>query len=190
MSDPAQVTTLLRRITAGDSSAASEVVPLIYDELRRLAMHFMARERTDHTLQPTALVHEAYLRLVDQREADWQNRAHFFGAAAQVMRRILIDWARARLTEKRGGNAPRSSLDESLTFSVDRPETLVRLDEALQRLAKLSERQSRVVELRFFAGLNVDEAAEVLGTSPKTVKRDWSVARAWLHRELCGESSA
>jgi len=186
MSEAAQVTALLGKLTAGDAGAAAEVIPLIYEDLRRLASHYMARERPGHTLQTTALVHEAYLRLVDQRQATWRNRAHFYGAAAQVMRRILVDHARARSAEKRGGDAPHLSLEEALTFSDDQSEELVRLDEALGRLAKLDDRQSRVVELRFFAGLSVEEAAEAMGISPKTVKRDWSVARAWLHRELLG----
>jgi RNA polymerase sigma factor (TIGR02999 family) len=174
----------LGRLTAGDSAAAAEVVPFIYGELRRLATHYMAHERPHHTLQTTALVHEAYLRLVDQRQACWRNRAHFYGAAAQVMRRILVDHARARQAEKRGGDAEHLSLDEALTFSDSQSQELVRLDEALARLAKLDPRQSRVIELRFFAGLSVEETAEVMRISPKTVKRDWSVARAWLHREL------
>ncbi len=186
MREAGQVTALLGKLTAGDTSAAAEVVPLIYEELRRLAAHYMARERPGHTLQTTALVHEAYLRLVDQRQASWRNRAHFYGAAAQVMRRILVDRARARQAEKRGGDAPHLSLDEALTFSDEQAEELVRLDEALARLAQIDPRQSRVIELRFFAGLGVEEAAEAMGISPKTVKRDWSVARAWLHRELRG----
>ena len=186
MSEAAQVTALLGRLTAGDSSAAAEVVPLIYEELRRLAAHYMARERPEHTLQTTALVHEAYLRLVDHRQATWRNRAHFFGAAAQVMRRILVDHARARQAGKRRGDAPHLSLDETPALSGEPSDELVRLDEALSRLEKMDPRQSRVIELRFFAGLNVEETAEVMGISPKTVKRDWSVARAWLHRELRG----
>ncbi len=184
MSEATEVTALLNKLTAGDSGAASRVVPLIYEELRRLAAHYMAGERPGHTLQTTALVHEAYLRLVDQRQATWQNRTHFYGAAATVMRRILVDHARARLSEKRGGHAPHLALDEALDFCDDQSEELVRLDEALARLARMAPRQSRVIELRFFAGLNVEETAEVMGLSPKTVKRDWSSARAWLHREL------
>jgi len=190
MSKAAAVTALLRRLTAGDSEAAAEVIPVIYEELRRLAAHYMVRERSDHTLQTTALVHEAYLRLVDQQKSTWQNRAHFYGAAAQVMRRILVDHARARRAEKRGGDAPHLSLDEALVFSAGQSDELVRLDDALGRLAKLDPRQSRVIELRFFAGLNVEEAAEVMGIAPKTVKRDWSAARAWLHRELRGRTGA
>jgi len=180
------VTDLLTKFTTGDSAAADEVIPLVYEELRRLAAHYMAREQPGHALQTTALVHEAYLRLVDQRQSNWRNRAHFYGAAAQVMRRILVDHARARQAEKRGGDAEHLTLDEALTFSDSQSEELVRLDEALARLARLDARQSRVIELRFFAGLSVEETAEVIGVSPKTVKRDWSVARAWLHRELRG----
>lgn len=188
MSEAGQLTRLLRRLTAGDSEAAAEVVPLIYQELRRLAAHYMAGERPNHLLRTTALVHEAYLRLVDQRRSNWRNRAHFYGAAAQVMRRILVDDARARQARKRGGNTPPLSLDEAPTFAGAQSQELVLLDEALARLAELNARQSRVVELRFFAGLTVEETAEVMGISAKTVKRDWSVARAWLHRELRGTS--
>lgn len=186
MSGSAQLTALLKRLSTGDSGAATEVIPLIYQELRRLAAHYMAQERSNHMLRTTALVHEAYLRLVDQRQANWKNRAHFYGAAAQVMRRILVDHARARHAEKRGGGAPRLSLDEVATFSEEQSHELVLLDEALARLATMNARQSRIIELRFFAGLTVEETAEVIGISPKTVKRDWSVARAWLHRELRG----
>ena len=188
MSEAVQVTVLLGRLTAGDPTAAREVVPLIYEELRRLAKHYMAQERPGHTLQTTALVHEAYLRLVDQRQASWRNRAHFFGAAAQVMRRILVDHARARLTQKRGKDAPHLTLDESLTFCDEQSEELIRLDEALAQLARMDPRQSHIIELRFFAGLSIEETAEVVGISPKTVKRDWMVARAWLRREIRGRT--
>lgn len=184
MSEAGQLTRLLRRLTAGDSDAAAEVVPLIYQELRRLAAHYMAGERPNHLLRTTALVHEAYLRLVDQRGSNWRNRAHFYGAAAQVMRRILVDDARTRQARKRGGHTPPLSLDEASTFAGAQSQELVLLDEALARLAELNARQSRVVELRFFAGLTVEETAEVMGISAKTVKREWSVARAWLYREL------
>jgi RNA polymerase sigma factor (TIGR02999 family) len=144
----------------------------------------MRRDRTDHTLQATALVHEAYLKLVEQRSANWQSRAHFFGVAAQVMRRILIDHARGHLRQKRGGEFEKVVLDEGLVSSPEQSAELLAVDEALERLAKLDERQARVVELRFFGGLSVEEAAAVLGISPKTVKRDWSMAKAWLHAEL------
>jgi RNA polymerase sigma-70 factor, ECF subfamily len=162
-------------------------MPLMYDELRRLAATYMQRERTDHTLQPTALVHEAYLRLIEQRETTWKNRAHFFGVAAQLMRRILVDHARSRLRDKRGGELQKVSLDEGLVFSTDRSAELVELDGALSRLEKLDARQCRVVELRFFGGLTVDEAAEALQTSPRTVEREWNFAKAWLYLELHGE---
>ncbi len=184
------MTELLRKATSGDSNAAAEVIPIIYEELHDLASHFMARERPDHTLQTTALVHEAYQRLVDQRQSNWQNQIHFYGAAAKVMRRILVDHARARQAEKRGGDARHLTLDESLTYSAEHSKDLIRLDEALTRLARLNARQTSVIEFRFFAGLNVEETAEVMGISPKTVKRDWSVARAWLHRELRGRTEA
>jgi RNA polymerase sigma-70 factor (ECF subfamily) len=178
------VTGLLHKIADGDAEAAAELVPLIYDELHRLAAHFMARERPDHTLQTTALVHEAYLRLVQQRYDTWNNRAHFYGAAAGIMRRILVDHARARHTAKRGGRAHHVPLEDAAGLVGDQPDGLLRFDAALTRLAQRSPRQARVVELRFFAGLDVDETAEALVVSPKTVKRDWSVARAWLLREL------
>jgi RNA polymerase sigma factor (TIGR02999 family) len=189
MSDSAEVTALLRKATAGDADAAAEIVPLIYEELRRLAAHYMARERPGHTLQTTALVHEAFRRLVDLRQSNWQSRTHFYGAAANVMRRVLVDHARARQAEKRGGDVEHLPLDESLAYSEAQSQELVQLDEALTRLARLNVRQTKVIELRFFAGLNVDETAEVMGISPKTVKRDWSVARAWLHREIRGGNS-
>lgn len=180
----AQVTVLLCAISRGDAEAASRLVPLVYRELRRLAASYMRRERPDHTLQPTALVHEAYLKLVEQRAVNWQNRAHFFGVAAQLMRRILIDHARGHLRQKRGGEIQKVSLDEALAFSDQQAEEVLALDESLQRLARLDPRQARVVEMRFFAGLNVEEVAEVLQLSPKTIKRDWSVAKAWLYADL------
>jgi RNA polymerase sigma-70 factor, ECF subfamily len=184
LDDIQDVTGLLHKVAKGDADAAAELVPLIYDELRRLAAHFMARERQDHTLQTTALVHEAYVHLVEQRNATWNNRAHFYGAAAGIMRRILVDHARARLTAKRGGSAHHVPLEDAAAVAGDDPEELLRLDAALTRLGERSPRQVRVVELRFFVGLDVEEAAEALAVSPKTVKRDWSVARAWLLREL------
>jgi RNA polymerase sigma-70 factor (ECF subfamily) len=181
------VTTLLSRLAEGDRSVVPRLMPLMYDELRRLAATYMQRERTDHTLQPTALVHEAYLRLIEQRETTWKNRAHFFGVAAQLMRRILVDHARSRLRDKRGGELQKVSLDEGLVFSTDGSAELVELDGALSRLEKLDARQCRVVELRFFGGLTVDEAAEALQISPRTVEREWNFAKAWLYLELHGE---
>jgi len=180
-----EVTRLLGELRAGNPEAASKLIPLVYKELHRLAGYYMRRERPNHTLQTTALVHEAYLRLVEQQEINWQSRAQFMGVAAQTMRRILVDYARAHQTDKRGGREAKVSLEEKLVlFSPERSQELVALDEALTRLAPMAPRQSRIIELRFFGGLTVEETAEVLRIAPKTVKRDWSVARAWLHREL------
>jgi RNA polymerase sigma factor (TIGR02999 family) len=184
MSESQEVTMLLSALTKGDPNAASKLMPLIYDELRRLAGSYMRREREDHTLQATALVHEAYLKLVEQRSVNWQNRAHFFGVAAQLMRRILVDHARGHLRQKRGGENQKVSLDEALVFAETQADELVAVDDSLNQLAKIDPRQARVVELRFFAGLNVDEAADVLGVSAKTIKREWSVAKAWLYADL------
>jgi RNA polymerase sigma factor (TIGR02999 family) len=178
------VTQLLAELQDGRSDAASQLMPLVYDELHRLAGRQMRRERSDHTLQATALVHEAYLRLVNQPQRTWQNRAHFIAVAAQVMRRLLVDYARARRTSKRGSEPQRVPLEQEPLITEEQSEEVVSLDEALERLAQLDERQSRIVELRFFGGLTVDETAEVLCISSKTVKRDWTLARAWLHREV------
>jgi len=178
------VTALLSELTRGNQAAAEKLIPLIYGELKRLARNYMRRERPDHTLQTTALVHEAYLKLVGQQAANWQNRSHFFGVAASLMRRILIDHARGHLREKRGAGKRTLPLEEALIFSRERSEELVRLDDALERLASIDPRQSRIVELRFFGGLSVQETSEFLGVSPNTVKRDWVVAKAWLHSEL------
>jgi RNA polymerase sigma-70 factor, ECF subfamily len=186
MADPAHedVTVLLGQLAVGNEGAASKLMPLVYGELRRLAKGYMRRERSDHTLQPTALVHEAYLKLVEQRATDWQGRAHFFAIAAQMMRRILIDHARGHLRDKRGAGEKPVQLDEALVFAPEQSVELLKLDESLQRLAQFDARQSKIVELRFFGGLTVEQTAEVLGISPKTVKRDWSVAKAWLHGDL------
>jgi RNA polymerase sigma-70 factor, ECF subfamily len=181
---PGDITQLLTKMTSGDHQAGSALVPLVYDELRRLARRYMRHERPDHTLQGTALVHEAYLRLIDQREITWQNRAHFFGVAAQVMRRILVDHARAKLAHKRGGAQQKISLDVAVAFTPEQSEQLLALNEALKRLSHLDPRQDRIVELKFFGGLTDEEVAVVLGISTRTVKRDWSVAKAWLFREL------
>jgi RNA polymerase sigma-70 factor, ECF subfamily len=178
------VTLLLSELATGNQAAEEKLLPLVYNELKRLARSYMRKERQDHTLQTTALVHEAYLKLVKQQDVNWQGRSHFFGIAAQLMRRILIDHARSRLREKRGGHQEAVTLDQALVFSPERSEELLKLDEALERLSQLDVRQGRIVELRFFAGLTVDETAECLRISPKTVKRDWSVAKAWLHAEL------
>ncbi len=184
MSENPDVTLLLSALTRGDEGAASKLIPAVYDELRRLAGSYMRRERVDHTLQATALVHEAYLKLVEQRSVNWQSRAHFFGVAAQLMRRILIDHARGHSRQKRGGDEQKVSLDEALIFSEQQADELLAVDDSLNQLAKIDPRQAKVVEMRFFGGLSIEEAAEVLGVSPKTVKRDWSVAKAWLYADL------
>jgi RNA polymerase sigma-70 factor (ECF subfamily) len=178
------VTALLGQLAKGNDAAASKLIPIVYNELRRLAAGYMRHEREDHTLQPTALVHEAYLKLIQQRAVDWQGRAHFFGIAAQVMRRILIDHARGHLRDKRGGGVIPVPLDEALVFSPEQSSELVMLDASLKRLAKLDPRQSRIVELRFFGGLTVEQTADTLDISAKTVKREWSMAKAWLHGDL------
>jgi RNA polymerase sigma-70 factor, ECF subfamily len=184
MSDDHDITRLLSELSGGDPQAASKLIPVVYDELRHLAAGYMRRERPDHTLQPTALVHEAYVKLLAQRSVDWQGRAHFFGVAAQLMRRILIDHARGHLRQKRGGEHQKVSLDEALVFSEQQSGEILAVDESLKRLQKIDPRQARVVELRFFGGLNIEETAEVLKVSAKTVKRDWSVARAWLYADI------
>jgi RNA polymerase sigma-70 factor (ECF subfamily) len=184
MSESQEVTMLLSALTNGEEGAASKLIPMVYDELRRLAGSYMRRERVDHTLQATALVNEAYLKLIEQRAVNWKSRAHFFGVAAQLMRRILIDYARGHTREKRGGEQKKVSLDEVFLFSEQQADELLAVDDSLNLLAKVDPRQARVVELRFFAGLSVEEAAEALGVSPKTVKRDWSVAKAWLYADL------
>jgi RNA polymerase sigma factor (TIGR02999 family) len=184
----ADVTALLSELASGNSLAADQLIPLVYGELKRLARAHLRRERSDHTLQTTALVHEAYLKLVRQDSVKWQGRSHFFAIAAQLMRRILIDHARAHLREKRGGGIAPMPLDDALVFSPEHSEELLKLDAALGRLATLDPRQSRIVELRFFGGLSVDETAAFLGVSAKTVKRDWAVAKAWLHGEVRGRN--
>ena len=181
---PNEITQLLVAWGDGDQAALNELTPLVHEELRRLAHRYMGGERPGHTLQTTALVNEAYIRLIDWKNVRWQSRAHFFGVSAQLMRRILVDFARSRGYQKRGGGALAVSLDEAAFVSDDKGADLVALDEALKSLAKLDARQSKVVELRFFGGLSVDETAEVLKVSSGTVRRDWSLARAWLHREL------
>ena len=182
-----EVTRLLIRLTDGDGDVLGELLPLVYDELRRLAAGYLRRERPGHTLQPTALVHEAYLRMVDQSQVHWQNRAHFLGVAAQMMRRILVDHARGQKAEKRGGDFQKLSLDENIDVSGERAADLVALDEALERLAEFDPQKARVVELRFFGGLSVEETAEVLGVSAPTVKRQWRMAKAWLYGQVSGK---
>ena len=185
---PHEVTQLLLDWTKGNQAALDKLMPLIYRELRRLAHQYLGRERAGHTLQTTDLVHEAYLRLVDQRRVRWQNRSHFFGVAAQLMRRILMDHARRRRRVKRGGGVPMVSLDEAAVVSNQTDVDLLALDEALDRLAKIDQRKARIVELRFFGGLEVEETAIFLKVSEITVMREWKMAKAWLHRELSDES--
>jgi RNA polymerase sigma factor (TIGR02999 family) len=180
-----EVTLLLNELQRGDKDALGRLIPLVYGELRRLAGHYLQAERVGHTLQPTALVNEAYLRLVEQDRADWRNRAQFLGVAAQLMRRILVDYARARETAKRGGPAVRMDV-ENLEGGIDgtQIEEILAVDEAIERLTALDPQQARVVELRYFAGLTIEETAEALGVSPRTVKREWAMAAAWLRSEL------
>ena len=184
-----EVTRILHDWSGGDPQAPERLMPFVYDELRRLARVFLSKERGGHTLQPTALVHEAYLRLVDQTRVNWQNRAHFYGIAASMMRRVLIDHARAHSTEKRGGAAIRLSLDDVQLPIEERAAGLVALDEALERLAVYDERKCKVVELRFFGGMSDKEIAEVLGVTTRTVLRDWKTARLLLYRELSQNQS-
>ena len=184
MEPRSEVTLLLRRLSAGDKSALNQLMPLIYTELHQLASSYMRRERPGHTLQTTALVHEAYLQLVGQENAQWENRTQFFAVAAQLMRRILVDHARAHHAAKRGGNLPRLSLDEAVVMAKERGGDLLAIDELLQRLAAIDPQQARIVELRFFAGLSVEETAQALSISDRTVKRDWAMAKAWMQREL------
>ncbi|MGA2859143.1 MAG: sigma-70 family RNA polymerase sigma factor [Candidatus Sulfotelmatobacter sp.] len=183
---PVDVTRLLRAWSEGDEEALHKLTPLVYQQLHSAARRYMAHERPGHTLQTTALIHETYLRLVDVRKVKWQSRAHFLAICARLMRRILIDFARSRASQKRRGDAPHLDLDEALLLSAEPDFDLVALDEALKRLAQVDERQSKVVELRFFGGLDVKETAEVLKVSADTVMRDWKLAKVWLFRELRG----
>ncbi len=186
--DSENVTQLLQDWSAGNERALEELLPLIYNELRQLAHNFLYRERPGHTLQTTALVHEAYLKLIDQKDARWQNRSHFFAIAAQAMRRILIDSARRHAAMKRGGPQEKLSLDEVPDISLEPNTRLLALDEALNALAEIDPEQSRIVELRYFGGLTIEETAEVLKSSPATIKREWAMARAWLHQWLTDRS--
>jgi RNA polymerase sigma factor (TIGR02999 family) len=179
-----EVTDLLRKWRNGDEAALDKLTPLVYDELHRLAHKYIRRERPGHTLQTTALVNEAYVRLVDQSRVDWQSRSHFFGVAAQVMRHVLVDYARQQSAAKRGGESRKLDLDEGLIVSQERAAELIALDEALKELNELYPRRSRVVELRYFGGLNNKEASEILNVSETTIERDWRFAKAWLFREL------
>lgn len=181
---PGDVTSLLNKLAEGDRQAAAQLVPLVYKELRRLAARCLRRERRDHTLQATALVHEAYMKLSAQQDAKWQNRAQFFAVASELMRRILVDYARAQHRVRRGGQQQKVSLDDVLLVSPDRTEELLAIHESLARLEKVDFRQGRIVELRYFGGLTLDETADVLGVSSRTVMREWNIARAWLYGDL------
>ena len=189
MTSPQQrdITHLLVDLENGDKEALDKLLPLVYDELRRLADHYLRRERADHTLQATALVHEAYLRLVDQKEVRWQNRAHFFGVAAQMMRRILVDHARALHTTKRGSGGIKLALDDIIEMGNEQASDMVALDEALTALEAFDPQKSRIVELRFFGGLSIEETAEVLGMSTATVIRQWRMAKAWLYKAVTSD---
>jgi RNA polymerase sigma-70 factor (ECF subfamily) len=180
----ADVTSLLKKLAGGNQEAASELIPVVYQELHRLADRHLRHERRGHTLQATALVHEAYIKLVAQRNTDWQSRAHFFAVASNLMRRILVDYARRQLRAKRGGRPTQLSLDDVVLLSPDRPDRMLALDECLTRLEKMDARQGRIVELRYFGGLTVEEAAEILGVSSTTIRREWTSAKAWLYGEL------
>jgi len=179
-----EVTQLLIELKRGSKNAEDRLVPLVYSELRRIAAQFLRREAPGHTLQPTALVHEAYLRLTRMQEIDWQSRSHFFAIAATLMRRILVDHARAHLAQKRGVGWKAVDLETTVLISPGRSEEILALDDALQELAQLDERQCRIVELRFFSGMSEEETGQVLGISARTVKRDWRVAKAWLYNQL------
>jgi RNA polymerase sigma factor (TIGR02999 family) len=185
---PHDVTQLLTEWTNGSQAARDELMALVYEELRRLAHRHMGRERPEHTLQTSALVHEAFMRLVDQKNVHWQSKAHFFAIAAHMMRRILVDYARSRGNLKRGGNAQQISLDKTLIVSEARGSEVIALDDALRALASFDQRKSQIVDLRFFGGLSIEETADVLGVSPGTVMRDWTLAKAWLRKEITGDA--
>lgn len=182
-----EATRLLRAVSAGDREAAEELAPIVYEEFRRIAERAMAREGPDHTLQPTALVNECYLRLIDQDRVKWRSRTHFFAIGARAMRRILVDHARKKLRDKRGGGRHRITLDEAVALSARRDEDVLAVDEALTELVELDPRQAEIVELRFFGGLTMAEVAESLGVSKRTVEADWTMVRAWLRRKLSEE---
>jgi RNA polymerase sigma-70 factor (ECF subfamily) len=191
MSTPStnEITERLIAWGAGDRSALDQLLPAVYQELRRMAGNYLRQENPGHTLQPTALVHEAWLRLIDQTRVDWRNRAQFFGVAAQLMRRILVDHAKTKHREKRGGDAVKFSLDDVINLSQDRAADLLALDDALDGLARIDGRKSRVVELRYFGGFSVEETAQILEVSPETVMRDWKMAKAWLYQQIRREAS-
>lgn len=188
MTENSEISLRIKRWQAGDGGAIEDLTPVIYDELRRIAAQYLRKERPHHTLQPTDLAHEAFLKLIDVGEVDWQGRAHFFAVAAQVIRHILVDHARARTAEKRGGGAERIELTEGLSVCDEPDVDLLALNEALEELASFDEQQSRMIELRFFGGLTIEETAAVLGISPATVKREWVLAKAWLSNKLTSAS--
>jgi RNA polymerase sigma factor (TIGR02999 family) len=185
---PNEITERLIAWGAGDRAALDQLLPVVYQELRRMAGNYLRQENPGHTLQPTALVHEAWLRLIDQARVDWRNRAQFFGVAAQMMRRILVDHAKAKHREKRGGDAVKLSLDDVINLSRERAADLIALDDALNELTRVDERKSRVVELRYFGGFTVEEIAQILEVSPETVMRDWKLAKAWLYQQIRQEA--
>lgn len=179
-----QISVVLKDWSGGNRASADALLALVYDELRKIASLYLRKESSGHTLQPTALVHEAYIKLIDISDIDWQDRAHFFAVSANVMRHILVDHARAKLAEKRGGDAQRISLEDVVSVSDESNVDLLAVDEALDELAEFDKQQARIVELRFFGGLTIEETAHVAGISPATVKREWAMAKAWLHRKL------
>jgi len=181
---PNEITERLIAWGNGDAAALNELIPVVYQELRRMAGHYLRLENPGHTLQPTALVHEAWLRLIDQTRVNWRNRSQFFGVAAQMMRRILVDHAKTKHREKRGGGSEKLSLDDVINLSQERAADLIALDDALDELARIDERKSRVVELRYFAGFSVEETAQIMEVSPDTVMRDWKIAKAWLYQQI------
>ena len=187
MADSKQdISVILKDWSGGNRTSADALLTIVYDELRKIAAQYLSKERSGHTLQPTALVHEAYMKLVDISDIKWQDRAHFFAVSANVMRHILVDHARAKRAAKRGGSAQRIELDDAISLSNERDLDLLDVDEALKELAKFDEQQCRIVEMRFFGGLTIEETAHVVGVSPATVKREWSMAKAWLRRRLQG----
>jgi RNA polymerase sigma-70 factor, ECF subfamily len=181
-----EISVILKDWSGGNRASADVLLTLVYDELRKIAGRYLRKERSGHTLQPTALVHEAYMKLIDISDINWQDRAHFFAVSANVMRRILVDHARAKLADKRGGESERIALEDAVSLSNEPNIDLIAVDEALKELAQFDEQQSRIVELRFFGGLTIEETAHVAGISAATVKREWSMAKAWLHRKLAG----
>lgn len=186
---PNEITERLIAWGAGDRAALDQLLPAVYQELRRIAGNYLRQENPGHTLQPTALVHEAWLRLIDQTRVNWRNRAQFFGVAAQLMRRILVDHAKTKHREKRGGDAVKLSLDDAINLSSERAAELLALDDGLDELTRVDERKSRVVELRYFGGFSVEETAQILGVSPETVMRDWKLAKAWLYQQIRREAA-